>query len=130
MNHVDANLGFDIGANIGQFAQDLRSAGHAGNIVGFDPLVGAHARLESAARRDFAWFIHPQVAVGDHSGEIDINVAGNSVSSSILPVMEAHSSVAVESAYIAVERTSLVRLDTVSSQYIAPSTRLFIKIDT
>ena len=49
MSHVQTDLVFDIGANTGQFAQQLRSVGFAGNIVSFDPLTTAHAQLTAAA---------------------------------------------------------------------------------
>jgi FkbM family methyltransferase len=130
IKHVNANVVFDIGANVGQFAQELRSVGFTGKIISFDPLTSAHERLSLAASRDPAWFVHPRVALGDRDGEIDINIAGNSVSSSVLPMLEAHSSAASGSAYVSIERTPLVRLDSIATAYLDPGSRLFVKIDT
>lgn len=130
LNHVQANVVFDIGANIGQFAQELRSVGFGGKIISFDPLTAAHRQLSAAASRDPAWLVHPRAAVGDQDGEIDINIAGNSVSSSVLPMLDAHASAAAGSAYVASERTPLVRLDSVAAQYLSSESRPFIKIDT
>jgi FkbM family methyltransferase len=130
IKHVGANVVFDIGANTGQFAQELRSVGFAGKIISFDPLTSAHRQLSMAASRDNDWLVHPRVAVGDIDGEIDINISGNSVSSSVLPMLKAHSSAAVDSAYVAIERTPLVRLDSVAAQYLSSDSRLFLKIDT
>jgi len=130
ITHVRADVVFDIGANIGQFAQELRSVGFAGKIISFDPLTTAHTQLMKSARYDPKWAIHPRVAVGDHDGEIEINISGNSVSSSVLPMLHAHSSAAIGSAYVASERAPLIRLDTVADHYLNADSRPFIKIDT
>ena len=130
LNYVGANLVFDIGANVGQFAQDLRSVGFAGNIVSFEPLSIAHEKLTKAARRDISWHVHPRAALGNIDSQTMINIAGNSVSSSVLPMLDSHSSAATESAYIAAEVTPLLRLDSVSPQYLNNNSRSFIKIDT
>jgi FkbM family methyltransferase len=130
LNHVQADVVFDVGANIGQFAQELRSAGFSGEIVSFEPLSSAHVVLNKAAQADAKWKIHPRAAVGDQDGEIEINIAGNSVSSSVLPMLNAHLSAAVGSAYVASERTTLTRLDSVAPSYLSVHARPFIKIDT
>jgi len=130
LNHVQSNVVFDVGANIGQFAQELRSVGFSKKIISFEPLSSAHTQLIAAAHNDQAWLVHPRAAVGDRDGEIDINIAGNSVSSSVLPMLDAHSSVAVGSAYVAAERTSLIRLDSVAAKYLSADSRPLIKIDT
>ena len=130
LEHVQADTVFDIGANVGQFAQELRSVGFAGRIISFEPLTTAHAQLSKFAQNDSKWLVHPRVAVGDRDGDIEINIAGNSVSSSILPMLDAHSSTAVGSAYVASERTPLICLDTSAKQYLRANSRPFIKIDT
>ena len=83
-----------------------------------------------SASRDPAWHIHEQAAIGDQDGYIEINIAGNSVSSSVLPMLESHSSAALDSAYVSSERVPIVRLDSVAPQYLQPNSSLFIKIDT
>lgn len=130
LNYVRADIVFDVGANVGQFVQELRSVGFSGEVVSFEPLSNAHAVLCKAAQADTTWKIHPRVAVGDYDGEIEINIAGNSVSSSVLPMLDAHSSAAVGSAYVASEPTPLVRLDSVAELYLSEDSRPFIKIDT
>lgn len=130
LRHINANLVFDVGANIGQFAQELRSVGYAGEIVSFEPLTSAHCVLSRTSEFDEHWSVHDRAAVGDHDGEVEINVSGNSVSSSILPMLDAHTSAAVGSAYVAKELTHILRLDSVAHQYLKPDSRCFIKIDT
>lgn len=126
--HVDLVL--DIGANTGQFVQEMRSVGYAGKVVSFEPLSDAHLQLTRNASSDGKWQIHDRGAIGDTEGVIKINIAGNSQSSSILPMMDAHSSAAVDSAYIASETTPIRTLDTVAPSYLNAAKNLFIKIDT
>ena len=83
LEHFGVDLVLDVGANTGQFAAKLRSAGFAGEIVSFEPLAAEHRQLVSAASRDPKWHVHERGAVGNRDGEITINVAGNSVSSSV-----------------------------------------------
>lgn len=124
------DLIFDIGANTGQFAQGLRSVGYRGGLVSFEPLSDAHAQLCRNAQSDKKWQVHDRGAIGDFDGEIEINIAGNSVSSSVLPMLDAHSSAAAGSAYIASETTPIRTLDSVAPRYISAKTNVFVKIDT
>jgi FkbM family methyltransferase len=130
LQHVQANVVFDVGANVGQFSRELFSVGFDGMIISFEPLAEAHAQLCTSAKTNHNWFVHPRTAVGDRNGETVINVAGNSVSSSILPMLDAHFSAAPASAYSATEEVPLIRLDSVATQYLNSDSRLFIKIDT
>lgn len=129
-NQFEVDMVLDVGANIGQFASELRSAGYQGEIISFEPLSRAWQVLEKAASRDARWQVHPRSAIGDHDGESVINIAGNSVSSSVLPMMESHSSAAEGSAYVGSEPVPLFRLDSVAPKYLANAHRPFLKIDT
>jgi FkbM family methyltransferase len=121
---------FDIGANSGQFASKIREYGYTGTIVSFEPLSSARNDLIRVASRDPAWLVHRQAAIGDRDGETTIYISGNSVSSSILPMLQLHSNAAAESGYIDSERVPLARLDSVAGSYLTHETKLFIKIDT
>ena len=124
------NVVFDIGANEGQFAREIREYGYAGKIISFEPLSSARKKLLTFASADPKWEVHDQSAIGDLDGEIQIHIAGNSVSSSVLPMLETHSSAAVDSAYIDSERVPIARLDSIAGRYLTPESKLFIKIDT
>ena len=130
LNRFGVDLVLDVGANVGQFASELRSVGYRGNLVSYEPLSGAHRALLAAASRDAKWRVHPRCAIGDHDGEINFNIAGNSVSSSVLPMMESHSSAAEGSAYVGAETVPIYRLDSVVPMDLAGSGRPFLKIDT
>ncbi|KAF0185753.1 MAG: FkbM family methyltransferase [Nitrospirae bacterium] len=120
----------DIGANDGQYAKELRTGGYAGHIVSFEPLTAAHCYLLQKSKSDPRWQVHPRCALGDRTGEIELNIAGNSVSSSILPMLATHSNAAPESAYLGHEPVSLITLDSVAPSYIEGAQAPFLKIDT
>lgn len=127
---LDIDLVFDIGANTGQYGTLLRTLGYAGRIVSFEPLADAHAALTATAARDAAWTVAPRGAIGDSDGEIVINVAANSASSSVLDMLETHSAAAPESVYVGTETVPLHRLDTVAEAYVGGARRVYIKVDT
>lgn len=120
----------DVGANIGQFASELREAGFNRRIISFEPLSSAHSELEAKAATDPSWFIHPRTALGDHDGTVAINVSGNSVSSSILNMKPAHSDAARTSGYVGTDTAPLCRLDSVVPAYLTAGSRVFLKVDT
>ncbi|MDJ0524424.1 MAG: FkbM family methyltransferase [Microcystis sp. M53600_WE12] len=84
------DLVFDVGANIGQYAKLLRELGYSGRLVSLEPLSSAYSRLKAISKKDQLWEIAPQTAIGNQEGEIIINIAGNSYSSSALPMLDAH----------------------------------------
>jgi FkbM family methyltransferase len=120
---------FDVGANTGQFAQQLRDAGFPGRIVSFEPSAAAHSMLIKGARFDAEWTVAPRMALGDHDGTINLNLAGNSVSSSVLPMLPSHTSAAPESHYVGSETVDLRTLDSISSEFAADTERIFLKLD-
>jgi FkbM family methyltransferase len=124
------NVVFDIGANEGQFSREIREYGYTGKIYSFEPLSSARKKLLTLASVDLNWKVHDQSAIGDQDGEIKIHIAGNSVSSSVLPMLESHSSASLGSAYIDSERVPIARLDLVAKHYVTLESNLFIKIDT
>ncbi len=124
------DLVFDVGANIGQYAKLLRELGYSGRIVSFEPLSSAYSQLKAVSEKDPLWEIAPQTAIGNQEGEIVINIAGNSYSSSALPMLDAHLESAPESAYSGSETVKLSRLDTLAKDYIKSETKsIFLKID-
>src|SRR5262249_21746729 len=111
--HHGVNLVLDVGANVGQFAADLRPAGDHGRMLCFEPLAEAHARLISAARGDPNWEVAPRIAIGEQNGEIEIHVSGNSVSSSVLEMLDTHAESAPASRYVGSERVRIGTLDSI-----------------
>ena len=121
----------DIGANTGQFAQSLRHAGCTGHIVSFEPLSDAHVQLMSAAANDALWDVAERCAVGAAAGETQLNIASNSYSSSLLPMLDRHSVAAPDSVYNGVETCRVIALDDyIESTFSDPTVTFGLKIDT
>ena len=120
----------DIGANEGQFAADLRAAGYRGHIVSIEPLASAHAALTRVAANDARWTIGERCAVGAAAGRATLHVAGNSVSSSLRDMTDAHLAAAAESKYVAAEEVSVVTLADLILRHAAGSgPSVFVKLD-
>jgi FkbM family methyltransferase len=120
---------FDVGANLGHFAWDMRELGYHGRIISFEPLSDAFAQLRDAARGDDHWQV-VHIGLGDRDENREINIAGNSQSSSFLPMLDAHRNAAPDSAYSKMELASIRRLDAVFAEYCSPEDIVFLKIDT
>lgn len=126
------DLVLDVGANHGGFAAKVRSGGYQGDLISFEPLEDAHRALQALKADDPFWVIAPRMALGEAESQAVLHVAGNSSSSSLLPMLDAHQSAAPASAYIAEETVPLQRLDAVLPG-LAPyskDARIFLKIDT
>jgi FkbM family methyltransferase len=127
----DINTVFDVGANTGQFGRELRSqADYHGRIVSFEPLSDAYVRLVKAAAGYKRWDVAPRVAIGAGEGTVTINVAANSLSSSVLSMLDSHVQAAPESLYTGQETVQLTSLDKVAPLYLEDSSITFLKIDT
>lgn len=124
------NVVFDIGANTGQFARNIRRFGYKGKIISFEPLPEAHKKLIYNSKKDPNWLIHQRCAIGDKCAEIEINVAANSESSSILPMLDAHESAAPHARYIRKEKTQIITFDSIRPLYADINDKFFLKIDT
>lgn len=127
LQEQNINVVLDVGANVGQFARWIRDAGYTGKIVSFEPLSDAHQKLSQMAKRDSQWIVAPRMALGSVLGSIDIHVARNGVSSSILPMLAAHKDAAPDSSYVETQSVVLNRLDDVYS--LSQEDRLLLKVD-
>jgi FkbM family methyltransferase len=123
------DLVVDVGANTGQFVRHLRLIGYRGRVICFEPLTAAFASLTRYAARDHNMLVAPRMALGDRNGDVSINVAANSESSSLLKASAVH--VAAESSVMPVgsETVSIRRLDDVVAGHLSGDERIFLKID-
>jgi len=118
----------DVGANAGPWRRALRADGYRGRLVSFEPLSDAFAALERLIASDPLWDCH-RVALGDADGIATLGVAGNSWSSSLLPMEARHVKSAPGSAYERMEEVTVRRLDSLKADIVGPDDRLFIKLD-
>ena len=126
----NVNLIFDVGANAGQFGVLLREIGFDGKIISFEPLSDAREILLNISKHDPQWQIALQTAIGEENGEIEIQIAGNSQSSSVLDMLDTHVRAAPDSKYIGKEKVALRTLDSIAPDYMDSNSISFIKIDT
>lgn len=128
LNHLGIETVIDGGANTGQFGHSLRSAGFTGRIFSAEPLSSAFGELEAAAASDPLWTAE-RLALSDTVGVVDMNIAANSVSSSVLPMLAAHSDAAPDSVYVGTESAPSTTLDAFVARHdIDPSVTL-LKLD-
>jgi FkbM family methyltransferase len=123
------DLVLDVGANEGQYAEALRRNGYDGRIVSFEPLASAYSDLEHRASAVPRWETR-NFALGDTPGTALLHVAGNSWSSSLLPMTARQVESAPESVYVAEQEIEVRTLDGVADELFGPRDRLWLKIDT
>jgi FkbM family methyltransferase len=136
-SQLPIDLVLDVGANTGQFVHQCRSAGYKREIISFEPSAAAHAGLLQSAAADPLWTVADRMALGATTGEIEINIAANSYSSSIFPMLDSHLAAAPGSAYVQKEKVPLRRLDNVLAALhpnllkttAAPVRCVFLKLD-
>jgi FkbM family methyltransferase len=129
LNSHNVDLVLDVGAAVGAYAKELRRFGYEGRIVSFEPLTAAFAVLRTASESDPLW-VAVKSALGDEDSETEINVAGNSDSSSLLPMLETHRGVAPHANYVGVETIRVQRLDDAARAEVRTASSPFLKIDT
>ncbi len=129
INYYNIDLIFDIGANVGQYAKELRESGYKGRIISFEPLSRAYNDLNKNAIGDNLWQV-VNIALGNYDGKTNINISKNSYSSSILDILPSHLNNCPEAAYIDKEEVSVRKIDSIINEYWHHPERLFLKVDT
>jgi FkbM family methyltransferase len=129
LNSLKINLLFDIGANEGQYAVQVRSLGYKGRIVSFEPLSEAYARLKERCAIGLNWEA-VNCAIGSFDGTSEINISRNSWSSSLLEMLPAHIESVRDSEYTGTERINVRKIDSLIEDFYRPDEKLFLKIDT
>ncbi len=122
------DLVLDVGANRGQWGAGIRAAGFDGPIVSLEPLAEPFTELVKQSGADADWSCR-RLALGEETGTAAINVAGNLVSSSMLPMTERHVSGAPGSATVGTEEISIARLDEVAGDLLGESENVYLKLD-
>ena len=73
---------FDVGANEGQYASELRLIGYRGTIVSFEPSPRSFERLSEVSEKDPDWHVF-DFALGSEAGEAEFNRMKESVYDSL-----------------------------------------------
>ena len=130
LSFLGVDVVLDVGANEGQYGLELREdIGFRGRICSFEPVGGAYRALAARAAGDPSWTTF-NVGLGDAPGRATINVAGNSESSSLLPMLPAHLDAAPEGRFVRTEEVEIQTLDAVFGDLTEPGEHVYLKIDT
>jgi len=130
LRSLDIVTVIDVGANTGQFGSDLRAHGYTGDILSFEPGSDAFAALSARVASDRRWSA-TRAALGRTSGTLELHIAANSVSSSLLSMTDTHLDIAPESHYVATESVAVHALDEVLAERSdLDLTRTLLKVDT
>jgi FkbM family methyltransferase len=128
MRATAVSLVLDVGAHTGEYATALRRAGYGGRIVSFEPLEGPFRELRQRCAQDPRWDCR-RLALGERDGTVKIQVSGNVVSSSLLPMLPRHSDAAPDSRYVGDETVSMTTLDSLFDELIGARDRVALKLD-
>ena len=127
MRALHARTVVDVGANEGQYGHRLRESGFRGRIISFEPQAAAFAVLQSACNADPDWTCF-KLALGEGNASVEIHVAANSRSSSLLPMARRHLEAAPQSRYVGTEQVRLARLDSLADE-LELMTPIYLKLD-
>lgn len=130
LNSYKIDTVLDIGANSGLYALELRNdINYTKRILSFEPLTAAFELLLQNAKNDSAWEVF-NYALGDVVESREINIAGNSFSSSLLNMLPSHTKSAPQSRYIGKETIAIKTLDSVFPELCRVSKNIYMKVDT
>lgn len=129
LQHYNIDLVFDIGANKGQYATGIIDAGYTNQIVSFEPLTSAYGIIENESKKYKNWTVAPRCAIGSKNEEIEINISANSVSSTLLNMLDSHYEGAPDSKIIGKEKVQVYPLDELGATYSQSAKNIFLKID-
>jgi FkbM family methyltransferase len=138
-NHIDAQrrrlierMGVDtvvdVGANVGDYAMELRGGGFDGRIVSFEPLAQPFSVLAARAAGDPQWLAF-QFALGSEDADRTMFRSANVVSSSLLPIDADVTGHSPETRTIGEEPVQVKRLDSLRQQVLVPGARAYLKLD-
>jgi FkbM family methyltransferase len=129
INNYNINVIIDIGANIGQYGGEMRSLGFEGEIYSFEPMKEAFKKLEKNAKNDSLWKVF-NCSIGEKDGQTTINVAKNSVSSSLLENLPQLTESAPRAKFVEKETIEIKKLDTIFESLNIKNKNIYLKIDT
>lgn len=130
MKLFSIDIVLDVGANRGQFAQELFCAGYSGKIVSFEALPDAHRILSrNAEKKQGFWDVGPRVALSDKSGVAKFHVTDGDTSSSLFAPEKEFSLKTPQARTTATIDVPTARLDDVVKQMGISTKGCFLKMD-
>jgi FkbM family methyltransferase len=124
INHV-----LDVGANTGQYVQELRDIGYSGRITSFEPVQSCYDELMKKSSRDDLWDIRHH-ALGAKQEQLEINVSEATAFSSFLPANDYANKRYKRIQPTHTENVQVERLDAIFNEITQPDERVYLKLDT
>ena len=119
----------DVGANTGQYAQELRKIEFEGTIVSFEPISGVFEALKKNMIND-SKSVLKNFALGDKNETKTINIAKNLASSSFFSRTKYFEEIASQADYISEEQVEIKILDSIFDTICTDDDVVFLKLDT
>ena len=130
LNRFKIDTVIDIGANEGQFAQNIIKYGYKKEIISFEPIKSIHKILLSNASDHSNWTVEDNIGFGKFVETKEINITKNKVSSSILKIDKRIIEIEPGTEQVKKEKIRLITLDKYLNQKYFKNKKIFIKIDT
>lgn len=129
MKEYQIDTVIDVGANIGLYGRKLiKNLNYKGDIYSFEPMAKEFKGLKNESKNFEKWMVFNE-ALGDKQQKLKINVSENSVSSSILGILDKHTESAPESKYSHQEEVCVNTLDNIVKENNLKDKNIFLKLD-
>jgi methyltransferase, FkbM family len=119
------DLVIDVGGNVGQFGDGLRSSGYRGKIISFEPVSAVYEQLVEKAKADGNWEAH-NCGLGPEPGKAQIHVSELTVYSSILDMTSTANLLDSRTAIARTEEIEVRTLDQIAAELTG---NILLKID-
>lgn len=129
INKLKIDYVLDVGANVGQFAKELRDLNYNKKIISFEPVSDTYEVLLVNSRKDKDWKIYERCCLGEFDGYIDVNISSYSKSSSVLNFTNLHSNAKPSAIMIKKEKVKIQKLDTIVQNLDLENKNILLKLD-
>ena len=87
LSQMEINVVLDVGANVGNYAKELREIGYCGRIISFEPVPDTYEKLQESMHNDLLWIGQP-IGLSDENREALINTYERGDFNSLLTLRE------------------------------------------
>lgn len=124
----EVDLVLDVGANVGQFAIDLRMAGYRGEIYSFEPSPSAYIQLLQESSRDPLWSVF-NIGFGNRFEFGQLNISSNNGLSSSLLMPKLHVDFFPHIQFVKTEQVVITTISNFFSDNRILGRKILLKID-
>lgn len=129
LSHFGITKILDVGANTGQYAQELRKIKFEGEIISFEPISSVFEIIKDNLKNDSKATVK-NFALGDKNETKTINIAKNLASSSFFTRTKYFEEIATQTEYVSEEKVEIKVLDSIFDSICKANDVVFLKLDT